>query len=388
MRNPAEPSGERAALAALSAIVEPGRAKVMKRVATIGAVPTWQEICRGDSPIDKTGRFARLAADVDGDAVLARASALGQRFICPGDEEWPEPLADTWPTLRLEEPVPPPLGLFIRGSERLPDVVKRSVTLVGSRAASAYGERVAADLAADLALDSWTVISGGAYGIDAAAHRGALAVGAPTVAVLACGADIAYPRSHDSLLRRIADCGLLVSELPPGTTPTRSRFLDRNRLIAALAGGTVVVEAARRSGALNTAGWARKLNRALMAVPGPVTSALSVGCHDLIRQGSTLVTRAAEIADLVGEIGADALEPERGESRPTDFLAAETRAVFEELDSRFARTVGELAVATGLTEDAVEQALTVLHDAGLAREGLAGWHPGPSSAAPVARGGT
>jgi DNA processing protein len=369
-------SEERAALAALSAVAEPGRHKVMSRVAELGAQRTWQEIQGGSSVIDRSGRLGRLAADVDGVAVINRAVACGARFICPGDDEWPDALDDTWATLGLEDSVPPPLGLYVRGRAWLPDVTKRSVTLVGSRAASPYGERAAADLAADLAIDGWTVISGGAYGIDAAAHRGALAVGGTTIAVLACGTDIAYPRPHESLLRRISDSGLVISELPPGTTPTRSRFLDRNRLIAALGCGTVVVEAAKRSGALNTAGWAARLNRPLMAVPGPVTSALSVGCHDLLRQGNTLVTCAAEISDVVGTMGVDALEPRRGESRPTDSLAPEAKAVFEALNSRFARTAGELAETTGFAERIVEQALGELHEAGLAREGLAGWHLG------------
>ena len=162
-------------------------------------------------------------------------------------------------------------------ARRLDELVDRSVAIVGSRASTAYGEHVAGELGHQLAERGWTVVSGGAFGIDAAAHRGALAAEAPTVAVLACGVDRPYPAAHGALLHRIAETGLLVSEWPPGAAPHRHRFLVRNRLIAALTRGTVVVEAAARSGAQATARRARKLGRQVLVVPGPVTSAMSVG---------------------------------------------------------------------------------------------------------------
>jgi DNA processing protein len=176
--------------------------------------------------------------------------------------------------------------------------------MVGSRAASGYGAHVAGEIAADLAERGWTIVSGGAYGIDAAVHRGVLAVGGITMAVLACGVDHAYPAGHADLFAAIAADGLVVSEWPPGSHPTRLRFLVRNRVIAALTNGTVIVEAGDRSGALNTARHAAELQRPLMAVPGPVTSAQSAGCHRIIREwGGVLVTRAADVLDLLGPLG-------------------------------------------------------------------------------------
>ena len=154
-----------------------------------------------------------------------------------------------------------------------------------------------------------TVVSGAAIGIDGAAHRGALAVDGATVAVLACGVDRVYPAAHATLLERIAATGLVVSEYPPGSVPARHRFLVRNRLIAALGAGTVVVEAALRSGAQRTAADTEALGRLVMAVPGPVTSGPSAGCHQLIRDGALLVTSADDVLEAVGRLGVD-LAPE------------------------------------------------------------------------------
>ena len=163
---------------------------------------------------------------------------------------------------------------------------------------------MAGEIAADLAEQGWVIISGGAYGIDAAAHRGALAARAATIAVLACGLDQPYPAGHAGLFADIAGDGLVVSEWPPGRRPARLRFLVRNRTIAAMTCGTVIVEAGERSGALNTARHAAELGRPLMAVPGPVTSAQSAGCHRIIREwGATCVTCAADIIELLSPLG-------------------------------------------------------------------------------------
>jgi DNA processing protein len=177
--------------------------------------------------------------------------------------------------------------------------------VVGSRAATAYGSYVAAELAASVAARGWAVVSGGAFGVDASAHRGALGADGVTVAVLACGVDVPYPVGHAELLESVAAQGVIVSEWPPGRTVSRLRFLVRNRVIAALATGTLVVEAGERSGAVNTARHARDLGRRLMAVPGPVTSDQSAGCHRIIRdwQG-TLVTTAAEVIEHLSPVGA------------------------------------------------------------------------------------
>jgi DNA processing protein len=220
----------------------------------------------------------------------------GIRLVCPGDPEWPGQLAD----LGDDQPY----ALWLRGNADLRFSCLRSVAIVGSRAATAYGSYVAAEFAASVAARGLAVVSGGAFGVDAAAHRGALGADGVTIAALACGVDMAYPTAHTELFDAIAAQGVLVSEWPPGRQVSRLRFLVRNRVIAALATGTLVVEASQRSGAVNTARHARDLRRRLMAVPGPVTSDLSVGCHQVIREWQgTLVTSAAEVIEHLSPVG-------------------------------------------------------------------------------------
>jgi DNA processing protein len=215
------------------------------------------------------------------------------RLVCPGDQEWP-PQLDSLGNRQ-------PYALWLRGTADLRFTCLRSVAITGSRASTAYGSYVAASIASALAENGWSVVSGGAYGIDAAAHRGALAADGATIAVLASGVDLPYPAGHAGLFDAIAAQGLLVSEWPPGQMVSRLRFLGRNRIIAALATGSLVVEAGSRSGACNTARHARDLGRPLMAVPGPVTSEQSAGCHQIIRDWhATLVTSAADVIDALG----------------------------------------------------------------------------------------
>ena len=269
----------------------------------------------------------------------------GIRVLAPGDDAWPAYLAD----LEEQEPV----CLYARGSsERLPLLHAGPVALVGSRAASSYGTDTAASLALGVADRGRSVISGGAYGIDAAAHRGALGSGTGgTVAVLACGLDSVYPRGNSALFDQIAEHGVLLSESPPGTAPTRWRFLARNRLIAALSEATVVVEAAFRSGALNTARWADDLSRPVGAVPGPVTSPSSAGCHVLVRErGAVLVTDAAEVLELAR--GADPA-PERTVQDELDLLTGTDRRVLDAVPPRSARDVSRLALDVGLDDASV-----------------------------------
>jgi DNA processing protein len=219
----------------------------------------------------------------------------GIRLVCPGDAEWPTQL-DVLADAR-------PYALWLRGEADLRYCCLRSVSVVGSRAATAYGSHVGTEMAAALAERGWTVVSGGAYGIDGCGHTGALAADGVTVAVLACGVDYAYPRGHQDLFAGIAAQGVLVSEWPPGRTPSRRRFLIRNRVIGALSQGTVVVEAGLRSGALNTARHARDLGRPVMAVPGPVTSDVSAGCHKIIREwGAVCVTSAHDVIELLAPL--------------------------------------------------------------------------------------
>lgn len=227
---------------------------------------------------------------------LAGFHRAGIRLVCPGDPEWPTQLDVLGPAR--------PYALWLRGEADLRYCCLRSVSIVGARAATAYGAHVGTELAAALAERGWTVVSGGAYGIDGRAHQGALAADGVTVAVLACGVDYAYPQGHQDLFAGIAAQGLLVSEWPPGRTPTRRRFLIRNRVIGALSRGTVVVEAGHRSGALNTARHARDAGRPVMAVPGPVMSDMSAGCHKIIREwGAVCVTGARDVIELLSPIG-------------------------------------------------------------------------------------
>jgi DNA processing protein len=268
----------------------------------------------------------------------------------------------------------PPLALWVRGPGNAAELCDQSAALVGARAATGYGQHVATEFGAGLATAGFTVVSGAAIGIDGAAHRGALAAGGPTVAVLACGSDRSYPAAHEALLERIAATGLVVSEYPPASVPARHRFLVRNRLIAALAGGTVVVEAALRSGAQRTAADARALGRPVMAVPGPVTSGQSAGCHRLVREGAVLVTRIEEVLEEVGRIGVHlAEEPAGSAARPTDGLGPAAVLVYDALPARAARGVAWLAMEAGLPPGAVRTALAELSGRGLVEHGVGRW---------------
>jgi DNA processing protein len=221
-------------------------------------------------------------------------------------------------------------------------------------------------------------VSGAAYGVDGAAHRGALSAGAPTLAVLGCGVDYRYPSGHMELLRRIAEDGALVSEYPPGTPPARHRFLVRNRLIAAMSEGTVVVEAGSRSGASNTAAAAAALGRTVMAVPGPVTSAMSRGCHAMLRAGTAVpVADAAEVVESVGRLGFDLAPPDAGPSRCTDGLSPIELRVHGALRVGSPHTADWLARESGVPLDRVRAALPMLELAGLAQRLETGWRLAP-----------
>ncbi|MET7451782.1 DNA-processing protein DprA [Streptomyces sp. NPDC005574] len=295
---------------------------------------------------------------------LEVAREAGVRFVCPGDTEWPGQLDDLGDAR--------PLGLWVRGLPNLRMWALRSVAVVGARACTAYGAHMAAGLAAQLAEHGWVVVSGGAYGVDGAAHRGALGAGGATVAVLACGVDRPYPRGHTELLSRIAEQGLVIGELPPGEHPTPSRFVLRNRVIAALTRGTVVVEAAHRSGSLVTARAAQRLGRHTMGVPGPVTSALSAGVHELLRGEAALVTDAAEVTELVGDMGE--LAPDRrGPVLPRDLLAAGARRVLAALPGARAAPVDEIARAAQTTRDDAVARLYELRSLGYVERHGDGW---------------
>ena len=276
----------------------------------------------------------------------------------------------------------PPLALWVKGGGDVagarPATAPRSS---GARSATPYGEHVAALLGHGLAGRGIAVVSGGAYGIDAAAHRAALGGDGSTVIVSAGGIDRPYPAGNAGLYERAADRGLIISESPPGSAPQRHRFLTRNRLIAAFSTGTVVVEAARRSGALNTAAHAVALGRPLMVVPGPITSAMSVGCHDLLRRDdydALLVGGVADVAAIVGgvERGARRQRAETGRLAPTQRRQCarkrhsigsirSARRVFDGLPVRGWRTEDEVAARAGVSVADVLRALPALRSAGL-----------------------
>ncbi|MFJ8149307.1 DNA-processing protein DprA [Streptomyces sp. NPDC096048] len=336
---------------------ERGVADVVRRLRAGGcALPgvsekRWAGLC---------ARASRAAPHRD----LAVARAAGVRFVAPGAAEWPRQLDDLGDAR--------PLGLWVRGRPSLRMWALRSVAVVGARACTEYGAHMAATLAAGLAERGWVVVSGGAYGVDGAAHRGALGAGGATAAVLACGVDRPYPPGHTGLITRIAEQGLVVGELPPGDHPTPSRFILRNRVIAALTRGTVVVEAAYRSGSLVTARAAQRLGRHTMGVPGPATSALSAGVHELLRGDAVLVSDAAEVVELVGDMGE--LPPDRrGPVLPTDLLEPRTRQVLAGLPARGAAGAAEVARRAQTTRDDAIARLYELRALGYVERHGDGW---------------
>ncbi len=357
---------ERTARAALTHLVEPGDQEIGGQLNEWGAVALVAAIRDGTWTSPRIDHYRARLATLDPARDLERCAQAGGRFVCPGDLEWPTQLNDLG-TRR-------PIGLWIRGDRDLRLTGLRSVAVVGSRSSTTYGEHVAGELAASLAERTWTVVSGGAYGIDAAAHRGALAVAGSTVVVLASGIDVLYPRGNHALLRRIADEGIVVSEVPPRRPPTRYRFLERNRVIAALTRGTVVVEAAYRSGALNTARTASDLGRHVMAVPGPVTSVMSTGVHLLVRErGAVLVTDADEIIEQVGLMGDDLAPRRRGPVLPADGLDRLTARVLDAVPLRRGAPAGSIAQSAGVDPDSVVRCLGALDAAGWVIRTEHGW---------------
>ena len=354
----------RRARAWLSRAFEPGSVDVWRYVERTGPVAAVQSLRSGRAPAEVQALAGRRAEADLSQEDLHRADRCGGRLVVPEDDEWPAVAlhcltlaAHGLPTVRREQPdrtaaLVPPVALWVRGERPLDELVDRSVALVGSRASTAYGEHVAAELAHGLGQQGWTTVSGGAFGIDAAAHRGSLSAGAATVAVLACGIDRAYPSAHSTLFTRVLDDGLLVSEWPPGCAPLQHRFLVRNRLIAALTRGTVVVEAAARSGAQATANRARDLGRSVMVVPGPVTSAMSVGCHELLRardadRHAVLVTSAAQVLQEVGRLGEDLATPAERPGSPRDSLSDVARRVLDACPVRIGVPPERLAAVAG-----------------------------------------
>jgi DNA processing protein len=367
---------ERAARAALTVAAEPGRLPLLAALAEQPAVEVLHRLQRGDAQIDPDGRLGRRLREVDGASVLDRARAGGIDLVVPGDPHWPAGL-HALVGVERDRRGGLPVALWVRGDPRLLGAAG-GLAVVGSRAATPYGTGVATDWAADLAVGGLLVVSGAAYGVDAAAHRGALAVGRPTVAVLAGGLDTPYPRGNASLIDRIGAEGLLVSEAAPGATVNRGRFLLRNRLVAALAMGSLVVEAGLRSGALSTAAWTLALLRPLAAVPGPVTSAMSCGTHRLLReQQAVLVTCPDDVRELVAAYGELAPLP-APDPRVLDGLPEPLLAVREAMPARGVVWLAELVSATGLPLPTVLAALDALRERDLVDGAGETWHLRPA----------
>jgi DNA processing protein len=365
---------EHQAWAYLSRVAEAPCAELAGLLQQAGPVEVAERIRRGDVG---PGLAQRTVARREVDCAAADLETLhrrGGRLLTPDDDEWPHLAFSSFAGIPLRDKPQglPPLALWVMGPLRLDDTAGRAAAIVGTRVATAYGEYVAADLSAGLAEHDVAIVSGGAYGIDGAAHRAALAADGATVAVLAGGCDVLYPAGHSALLHRIATSGLLVTEYPPGVRPARHRFLTRNRLVAALAGATVVVEAGLRSGAASTAAWARALGRVVCAVPGPVTSAASAGCHVLLRAGAELVTRADEVREIIGRAGEFAEDLPRP-ANPLDGLSESERLVYEALPARGARTPDEIAVASGVSAAGVLGPLAMLEIAGLVQRQDGKW---------------
>jgi DNA processing protein len=354
------------ARAYLSRVAEPPAPALVRLVEAVGPVAAAGYVWTGDVPDAVAAETAARRSVDHTEADLGAARTAGARLLVPEDPDWPHWAFASFALAATAE-LAPPVALWVRGPRSLAECSERAVAVVGARAATGYGVHLAGEFAAGFAAAEATVVSGAAIGIDGAAHRGALAGDGVTVAVLACGIDRAYPASHSALLDRIATSGVVVSEYPPGSVPARHRFLVRNRLIAGLGAGTLVVEAARRSGAQRTASDTRALGRLVMAVPGPVTSALSAGCHELVREGALLVTRPEEVLEAVGRLGDDLAAEADAAHRPTDGLDGTAALVHDALPARGARDSRWLGKEAGVPPDAVRAALAELERRGLAR---------------------
>jgi len=357
---------EQLALIWLAHAAEPADRRAGALVREHGAAEAVARIEAGVSGLaDEPGLRARLA-HADPRRALEQAQRAGARIVPRGAQGWPTQLDQLGDAA--------PFALWVLGAADLRLTMLRSVAMVGARASTPSGEAVARDWAAFLADQSWTVVSGGALGIDGAVHRGALAGGGMTICVLAGGVDVPYPRANEQLLHRIADDGLLVSESPLGECVRRRRFLTRNRLIAALSRATVVIEAALRSGTTSTANAAMALNRPVLAVPGPVTSPMSAGCHALIREsGALLASAPSDVIEVLEPLGSGQAARPRIPSRPHDGLSDTQARVLDALPSHGCRSMDELVRVAGLGLADVTTALAVLAAHGLARPAGHGW---------------
>ncbi|GAB3602067.1 DNA-processing protein DprA [Microbacterium aureliae] len=364
------------ARAVWSAVAEPGDGAAGALVRAVGAADALRLIHTDDAPPAaagiEAGTFAAAKArwrpripTALSHTGLPAARTSGAALLTPADASWPRRVDD----LGLHAP----LCLWVRGDIGPVADGRPTVAIVGARAATSYGDHVAGELAAEVAAAGAVVVSGAAYGVDGAAHRAALRSGGATVALSAGGVERAYPSGHAQLVHDVVGSGALVSEVPCGTAPTKWRFLQRNRLIAALGDVTVVVEAGWRSGSLNTAGHAASMGRPLGAVPGPITSAASVGCHRMLREfGAACITSGADVLELLG-LASPALFP-APEGR-TD----EVTRVRDAMSARAWRGPDEIALRCGMPTADVEAILGLLQLEGTAQRDGGAWRRAPRS---------
>ncbi|MEY4291230.1 MAG: hypothetical protein RL130_1172 [Actinomycetota bacterium] len=277
---------------ALLYALEPGTVYWAREIATHGVPDTYKRILDGRYDPIKFGRTIEKLQSFDSATEFQKVSAAGAYLLTPEDPNWPS---------QLDELEAPPISLIIKG--KLENFTTPSLAIVGTRNPTPYGIRIAGDFAAGFVDREWDIVSGGAYGIDSAAHRGALVAEGRTIAVIASGIDTPYPSGNSRLFDEICENGAIMSEVAPGVPALPHRFLTRNRIIAALSQSTLVVEAAFRSGSLRTARDAAQLLRPVMAIPGPINSPSSEGCHRLIgERAAEIVTSVADAHELISAL--------------------------------------------------------------------------------------
>lgn len=375
----------------LNAVCERPTAAMWDFVDAFGPIEAAERIKANDTENfrDVAAQTAARAGKVDPTALRALGEQYDARFLCPANPDWP---AEAFSALdhprqygldhsgvEAGAALPlAPFGLWVRGGPDLPDfAAARTASIVGTRDLTSYGRVVASELAEACAGEDIAVISGGALGVDIAAHLGALSADGITTAVLACGVDKLYPSANEQSLRRVAASGGAISEYPPGTGVTRYRFLDRNRIIAALGSVTVVVEAAMRSGALSTARWANAMNRSVFAVPGPIHSRASAGCNNLLGMYALPLASTSEIGEVVSTLGFErSAEPNpydvgagkftRRPGSPADWMTEEQSRVFEALRGDCMQDSTKIAWESGVPESRVKRHLGTLKRFGFA----------------------
>lgn len=355
---------DRRALIALAHIVEPADPAIGMLVDRVGPVDALDAISAGRVRVrHATSLQARWRA-LDLDAELGKAQQAGIRIIERDSEHWPVQLDD----LGTDRP----FALWVRGSADPRTVLQQSAAIVGTRDPSPYGQHIARTWATGLVERDYSIVSGGAFGIDAAVHRAALDVSGHTVCVLACGVDVAYPSAHGPMFDRIARSGLVISEAPLGFGARRQRFLTRNRIIAALASATIVVEAAHRSGTMSTANAAARLARLVFAVPGPVTSMVSAGCHRLIsQQVAMLAASLDDVLETMSPVGTTLTAAAPRD--PRDDLTAAQAAVLDAVPTREAVPFEQLVTMAGLDVNDTALALAALQRQGFVAAASDGW---------------